>query len=182
MKIEMKTWIKMMLAGMLFFAGWSTSAQTFTEEDSEEDTATAAVTRQAGNQIFRAFGINNNANAARSANLRGNQVLLRQIGDFNELEVVTQTQASDITVVQQGDDNRTSLEYNTKTAFARLGQFGNGNTIRDYVFNPQEDVSLELTQQGNNIYFERFGANSMTRSLKLRQTEASPVIIIRGFN
>ena len=179
----MNRFYKITLFGLVFFAVHFVSAQTFTNENEEDtDTDNSRIVKFTSNEIFRSLGIINSENAARSSSLQGNKVLLRQIGDFNQLNVATATRASDISVVQQGNDNQTSLDYTTQTAFARLAQFGNGNTIRDYVYNPQEDISLELTQEGDNIYFERFGANSMTKSLTLKQTEASPVIIIRSFN
>jgi len=181
MKLTTNKLIKMSLVMFIFCTGWSTLGQTFTAEE-EENANESTVTKLSSADVFRTLGISNASNTLRSASLQGNKVLLRQVGDFNQLNVVTQTRASDISVVQQGNDNRTSLEYNTNTAFARLAQFGNGNTIRDYVYNPEDDVSLELTQQGNNMYFERFGSNSLTKSLTLKQTEASPVIIIRSFN
>ena len=104
------------------------------------------------------------------------------MGDFNKAAIITNTQQSEVNLEQNGDYNRTLLFYNAKTAFSDLKQNGDANTIVDFIFNPNAEVSLDLIQQGDDLYFERFGSNRITESLKFKQTEAAPTIIIRSFN
>jgi len=132
-------------------------------------------------EIFGALGINNAINP-RNQIIQGNSIKLQQIGDFNQVRVRTATGSSEINIDQLGNDNFTSLEYRTNTAIANILQNGNENTVRDFVYKPGEDVSLDIEQTGDGIYFERFGANSITKSLQLKQTSDSPAIIIRSFN
>lgn len=132
-------------------------------------------------EIFGTLGINNTPNP-RNQLIRGNSLVVQQIGDFNQARIRTATVSSEINVTQQGNDNFTSLEYRTNTAIANILQTGNENTVRDFVYRPGEDVSLDIEQTGDGIYFERFGANSITKSLQLKQTSDSPAIIIRSFN
>jgi hypothetical protein len=49
------------------------------------------------------------------------------------------------------------------------------------VNDPNADISLELEQNGDN-YFERNGVNEITKSLKFKQNEGSPDLIIRSSN
>jgi len=132
-------------------------------------------------EIFGTLGINNTVNP-RNQTITGNSIILQQIGDFNQVRVRTATESSEINIDQLGNDNFTSLEYRTNTAITNILQNGNNNTVRDYVYRPSEDVSLDIEQNGDGAYFERFGANSITRSLQLKQTSESPAIIIRSFN
>ena len=85
MMITMKNRRNIMLAGCVFILSFCATAQTFSETEDQEDD-TSKVTQLSGSEIFRSLGIGTNTNTARSASLQGNQVLLRQIGDFNQLE------------------------------------------------------------------------------------------------
>lgn len=151
--------------------------QTYSEEETDNN-ATQRI--DDAESFFSIFGANNQVNS-RNSTIEGNSVFLTQIGSFNQVNINTQTQASEINITQNGASNYADLDYNVNTAFTNLVQNGNNNTIIDYVLNPQEDISLELTQEGDNITFERFGVNSITKSLKFIQTEASPTIIVRSF-
>lgn len=118
----------------------------------------------------------------KNSTIEGNSVFVRQIGDFNTADIQTRTNASEINLLQNGNYNDTRLDYSANTAVADLIQNGDNNRIRDFVNNPGADVSLDLIQDGNNLNFERDGVNELTKSLKFRQTEASPTIIVRSFN
>lgn len=111
----------------------------------------------------------------------GNLVSVQQIGDFNIANVTAITQTSNISVVQSGNSNQVDLTYNTLSVFTSLNQLGNANQVIDFVSDPNSNPALDLTQQGNNLSFERYGVNNLTNSLKFTQTEASPAIIVRSY-
>lgn len=154
------------------------NAQTY-KNNNDEETENIQL-QQTPLEVLGLFGINSEPNP-RNEELSGNSVFLRQVGDFNNANIQSNTNASEIKLQQNGDFNRTGLFYNTRTAFADLQQNGDRNTIRDFVIDPNADISLDLIQQGDGLYFERFGSNSLTESLQFRQTPASPVVIIRSF-
>jgi len=131
--------------------------------------------------IFNALGIDNIPNPL-NENLIGSQVFLQQIGDFNDVNISVSAAASDISVVQNGNLNNTFLNYQVQTVITDIIQNGDGNVLSDFVIDPQENISLEVQQQGNFLTFERFGSNELTKSLRFIQTEASPSIIVRSFN
>ncbi|MDC6352450.1 hypothetical protein PP178_12895 [Zeaxanthinibacter sp. PT1] len=163
---------------LFFLSHQCLSAQTYKDDDDEETDDLEL--QQTSPEVLGLLGINTETNP-RNEQLQGNSVFLRQVGEFNQAAILTNTEASEIKVQQNGDFNRTGLFYNTKTAFADLQQNGDANTIRDFVIDPTADISLDLIQQGDGLYFERFGSNSLTESLQFRQTPASPVVIIRSF-
>ncbi|KJJ38289.1 hypothetical protein [Aequorivita vladivostokensis] len=131
-------------------------------------------------QVLANLGIISTPNP-KNALIEGNSVYVRQIGDFNTTRIVTRTNASEINLLQNGDYNDTNLDYTANTAVAELVQNGNNNKIKDFVNNPNADISLDLVQDGDYLNFERDGVNELTKSLKFRQSEASPTVIVRSF-
>ncbi|MGY8915206.1 MAG: hypothetical protein ACKVJF_09020 [Flavobacteriales bacterium] len=167
----------------LFLMVWLLSlttvfGQTYKEDENEQGEEVQRISTT--QEDLNLLGIINTPNP-RNQQLQGNQVFLRQVGDYNRTAIINSTEASEIKIRQNGDNNLTGLFYIAKTAYADLFQNGDFNTIKDFTYNPSADVSLELQQQGDGLYFERFGTNSITESLKFKQTEASPTIIIRSF-
>ena len=160
---------------VLLFCVQFSFAQTYNEEDSNEET----VTKNDLNISRSIFGIGTGTNP-RNSQISGNSIFLTQIGEFNTASIITKTKASEINVLQNGDKNNVELTYVANTAIADLAQNGNYNVIKDFVIDENEDISLDLIQDGNDLMFQREGANSLTKSLKFRQTEASPIIIIKS--
>ena len=126
------------------------------------------------------LGIFNNPNP-RNMEITGNDVSLRQIGDFNQADIKTITASSEIIINQLGASNWATVDYEVNTAIADFVQNGDFNTIHDYVISPEADISLELKQEGNGKYFERNGINELTKSLKFTQTDATPILIINSY-
>src|SRR5690606_3571763 len=121
------------------------------------------------------------ASNPKNATVQGNSIYIQQIGSNNTAQIQTRTNASEINLVQDGDYNDTNLDYTANTAVADLIQNGNNNRIKDFANNPNADISLDLIQDGDYLNFERDGVNELTKSLKFRQTQASPTIIIRSY-
>tara|TARA_B100000929_G_C15435697_1_gene396280 strand:- start:493 stop:930 length:438 start_codon:yes stop_codon:yes gene_type:complete len=133
---------------------------------------------QSALEDFGIFSIRNPKNAE----LTNNEVFLKQIGDINEANIITQTQLSEINLTQQGDGNNADIDYKVNTAVADIIQLGHYNTVRDYVNQPTADISLDLKQEGSFMQFERYGVNELTKSIKFEQnSNATPYIIIRSY-
>ncbi len=154
------------------------NAQTYTEESEVEN---VLIGKKIDPNILASFGITTFINP-KNTEISGNSVFLAQVGELNEVSIYTNTNSSEINIAQNGNFNKTDLNYTANTAVSELVQYGNYNLIRDFVNAPYEDISLNLIQDGNYLNFQREGVNQLTKSLKFRQTEASPSIIIRSFN
>ena len=163
---------------ILLFCTPFSFAQTFNEGESNEETITKT-DLDISRSIISDFGIGTGTNP-RNSQISGNSVFLTQIGEFNSASIITETNASEINVSQYGDKNNVDLTYVANTAIANLTQNGDFNVIKDFVIDENEDVSLNLTQDGDGLIFLRDGVNSLTKSLEFRQSEASPTIIIRS--
>lgn len=179
----MRTAIKNLIFGILVSTLFipSVFGQTYKPEENNANGSKNIIPgKNVSPEILVNLGIMAEPNP-KNALLQGNSVYIRQIGDFNTSRIVTNTSASDINLLQNGDYNDTNLDYTANTAVADLIQNGNNNRIRDFVNNPDADISLDLIQDGSYLNFEREGVNELTKSLKFRQTEASPTIIVRSF-
>ncbi|WP_299211044.1 hypothetical protein [uncultured Dokdonia sp.] len=158
-------------------------AQTY-EKDTEEQEVNGneiVVDNQTvSSDIFLNLGFDTSVNP-RNQQITGNSIFLTQIGDLNIVSINSNTTSSEIQLTQRGNSNFTALDYRANTVVTTITQDGNFNLIRDFVNNPTVDVSLDLLQQGDNLTFERFGTNTLTRSMRFVQTEASPTIIIRSY-
>ncbi len=164
---------------LMFIVGVQKSyGQTYNEE--ETNTETIKNNEELKRSIFANFGIGTSVNP-RNYQISGNSLFLTQIGEYNISSIITETNASEININQNGDVNKVDINYVANTAIANLTQNGDNNRISDFVRDRNADISLDLTQNGDGLIFVRKGVNSLTKSLKFRQTEASPILIIKSY-
>ncbi|TVZ51731.1 hypothetical protein OD90_0883 [Dokdonia sp. Hel_I_53] len=179
-KNNMKNYIVLI---MYLFVGFSvTTAQTYSS-DTDEDTELSNQELIQKNILQYAnlsdFGIKTQKNL-RNETIEGNSVFITQIGELNAAAINVKSEASEIKLVQDGDQNFAGLDYVVKTVITEIQQKGNRNTVFDIINNEFADISLDLEQQGNDLNFQRLGSNSLTESLQFVQTQASPSLIIRS--
>lgn len=160
--------IIMMLLALQFSIAQNYSADESTEQDKTIQQL----------QMIDLFTIQNNQ--ARLNNLTSKSIKLQQIGDLNTASARVRANASDIKITQNGNENNVALDYNVNKVITSLEQNGSNNNITDYVNSTNAEITLDLTQQGDNLNFIREGINDLTKSIRFRQTEASPEIIIRS--
>jgi len=153
--------------------------QTYNDEQTNEETVIN--NEELSRSIFANLGFGTETNL-RNSQITGNKVFLSQIGEFNTASIITNTNASEINIEQNGNVNDVTINYDTHTAIADLKQNGNYNRIIDVIIDKNADTSLDLIQNGDDLLFVRNGINSLTKSIKFRQTEASPIIIINSYN
>jgi len=166
------------LIGALLLIVQVSYGQTYNETTSNEETVISNV--ELSKSVFAGLGIGTGTNP-RNATIEGNSVFLTQIGGYNTSSIKSATKSSEINVLQNGNRNDVNITYIANTAIADLVQNGNNNQIIDFVIDENADISLDLIQDGDNLKFVREGVNSLTKSLKFKQTEASPVLIIKSY-
>jgi hypothetical protein len=167
---------------LVFLCVFGSMAQTYSDDrDATSGQDIVIEGNEISEQVLSNLGIFTGVNP-RSASLTGRQVFLRQIGDLNAVAINVTADASEINVLQEGDQNQTSLTYLARTVITDIKQLGSFNNILDYAIAPDIDLSLDLVQEGDYLNFQREGINELTKSLKFRQTEGTPTLIIRSFN
>jgi len=110
-----------------------------------------------------------------------NTVFIRQIGANNSVISSITSESSDISIIQNGNQNIVEIEENSREIEKVITQLGDNNLIRDFSFDPNQSTNLELIQEGSNLIFERFGTNELSRSLKFKMTGDSKTIVLRSF-
>ncbi|APX99642.1 hypothetical protein CLV86_2681 [Lacinutrix venerupis] len=158
--------------------GWS---QTYSADEDNDTEASTELNGQEVSQSFFDSYFDTTPNETLNT-ITGNSVAITQVSSFNTAVVKVASRASDINISQNGDANNVNLTYQVDAVVADLEQNGDNNTILDYVIDPSAKVSLELKQNGDDLNFERFGANNISKNIKFTQTSASPTVIIRSFN
>ncbi|MAZ28948.1 MAG: hypothetical protein CL868_17950 [Cytophagaceae bacterium] len=147
--------------------------KSLTDQDVANDDIEASLIQQMSNQDNTSFKTNRPT---------GQSVYILQVGFQNKANVQSQSNATDINVAQNGDYNKVDLNYKVNTVEANLIQNGDGNRITDYVLDKNRNVQLNLTQQGKNLSFDKFGTNTITEKLEFTQTGADKTIVVRSFN
>ena len=84
-------------------------------------------------------------------------------------------------MIPENENNLIDIDETSREAQKFITQNGDYNTIVDYVFDPEATTNLNVLQEGNNLYFERFGSNELTKNLKFNMTGNARSIIIRSF-
>ncbi|GAA4112167.1 hypothetical protein GCM10022393_10420 [Aquimarina addita] len=108
-------------------------------------------------------------------------IFIQQTGVNNVTYSSITSQSSNISIQQNGEQNLIDINETAKGIEKIIIQSGNYNTVTDFSFNPDVSTNLELIQEGNNLYFERFGNNELSKNLQFKMTGSNRSIIIRSF-
>ncbi|MBQ4820511.1 hypothetical protein [Aquimarina sp. MMG016] len=127
--------------------------------------------------------VNNNLLLAsdRTASGNTNSVFIQQIGADNTIVSNIVAKTSDIKLFQNGNSNTIEIDESSKEINKLITQNGNNNSVIDFSFNPDISTNLELIQNGDNLTFERFGSNELSKNLKFNMSGNARTIIIRSF-
>lgn len=115
------------------------------------------------------------------ANFQNNEVFIQQIGNGNNINSQVSAEKRTLNYTQLGDYNSINVKVNAEKIQQNIIQNGNANNVFDFSNAPSQEVSLNLSQNGNNLHFERYGSNSIGDKLEFNMTGNSKSIIIRNF-
>lgn len=110
-----------------------------------------------------------------------NTVFIQQIGSGNKVVSNIVAESSDITILQKGGQNNIEINESAKEIEKSITQSGDNNSVIDFSFNRDISTKLELIQDGNNLIFERFGSNELSKNLKFKMSGEARTIIVRSF-
>ena len=110
-----------------------------------------------------------------------NGIYIQQIGTQNTLVSKVNSSSSKVILYQDGNLNNIDLDITAKSYLSKIDQKGNNNQIFDDVYAPESNISLDLSQDGNNHRFERHGSNSIGNKLKFKIKGNDKTIIVRNF-
>lgn len=156
----------------------SSNGQTYKEEKTTEEKILNQ--ENLSMNLLSDLGFDMGMNQSRTT-LTNNAVYVQQVGNSNIVDVNIDAKTSEININQQGNLNRADLDYFVNSATATINQLGDRNVIRDLITDRSANSSLNLTQEGTNLNFQRYQTNTLTESLKFKQTGQSKTLIIRSF-
>ncbi len=110
-----------------------------------------------------------------------NTVFIQQIGANNVVLSKIKAESSDIKIIQKGELNRVEINESSRDISKVITQTGDNNAVIDFSLNPDISTNLELIQEGNNLIFERFGSNELSKNLKFRMSGDARTVIVRSF-
>ncbi len=162
------------IASSLLFSGSSYAQNSESQNESLVESQEQFITL---NQLQ-----NNTAVQVARENMAGNNIVfIQQIGTGNQVFSNITAQASDIRLQQNGEQNLIDINETSREIEKFISQNGDNNVVIDFSFNPDISTNLELIQEGNNLSFERFGSNELSKNLKFKMTGNARTIIVRSF-
>jgi minor curlin subunit len=108
----------------------------------------------------------------------GNNVQIRQIGNYNYVQAALTANDIELDITQKGDKNQIYLNRQAKEINHTIWQEGNNNRINDFASFSNYASNNVVIQKGNNQSFTSFGTNSFSRDMQIRQTGNGTAIII----
>lgn len=106
---------------------------------------------------------------------------IKQIGDYNDLTINVKGTSSYVEILQKGDGNQLEIDKEVNSIKQRVIQEGQNNSIKDLSMYANNNVNMELIQQGNNQNIQNYGTNSISENMKIKQSgNGASVIIINN--
>ncbi|WP_299187767.1 hypothetical protein [uncultured Aquimarina sp.] len=124
---------------------------------------------------------NTNVQLARESMINNSAVFIQQVGANNQVFSNVTAERSDIRLSQNGEQNLIDINETSREIEKLITQNGNNNSVIDFSFNRDISTNLEILQEGDNLSFERFGSNELTKNLKFKMTGNARTIIVRSF-
>lgn len=133
------------------------------------------------NQGFTLLSSINSNQLITNDNLVSNQqnaILIQQIGNNNYIYSDTQSNSSNIELIQHGDNNNIDLSINAPSITGKILQDGNSNTVLNSIYYTNMNVNVNDQQIGDNLTINRIGVNSLTNKLRLVQQGSFKTITV----
>ena len=108
-------------------------------------------------------------------------IYIEQIGANNTVEIFTKSQYSSIKLQQHGNENLIDVTNYSNTINLDITQKGNRNMVHDFSYGSVQQSNMELIQNGDDLTFERFGANELTNNIKFRMSGQARTVIVNSF-
>lgn len=111
------------------------------------------------------------------------QVYVTQIGDDNILmSNLSYSSSSDVNYMQIGNHNNIDILTKSQESNQTIDQIGDQNKYSNYNYNSTKVENINIIQKGNNQNIDVFGQNSMSQDLKITIIGSDKSLIIRNYN
>lgn len=103
---------------------------------------------------------------------------IKQIGDYNDVTINVKGTSVNVDILQNGDSNQLELDKEANSIKQKVVQDGQNNSIKDLSMYANNNVNMELVQQGNNQNIQNYGTNSISENMKVIQSGNGAAVII----
>lgn len=127
------------------------------------------------------FVINNSNNFIQSINQlaqNANIIQVNQMGLGNSTDLNVVSENSNLVVNQYGSNNYIDLYKKSNELLQSVNQSGNNNFISDFSLIDENQINMNVKQDGNNLSLYNNGSNSISKNMKITQTGNSGSIYI----
>jgi minor curlin subunit len=108
----------------------------------------------------------------------GYNVQIQQIGESNTVKSLLRSNSVDLSVYQKGQNNQLFLDKRANTISQKVLQEGKNNHIEDFALYSKYDVNMEFTQHGEDQSIKNYGANSISKNMRVIQSGNGASVII----
>lgn len=112
---------------------------------------------------------------------KSNEIFIQQIGVQNTIASNITSTSATVNLNQNGNHNFIDLNITAKSYLSDLDQTGDYNNIFENIYAPSSNISLNLSQNGTNNHFERYGSNSIGDKIEFNMNGNDTAIIVRNF-
>jgi minor curlin subunit len=108
----------------------------------------------------------------------GYNIQIQQIGKSNTVKSFLRSNSVDLSVSQKGENNQLVLNKRSNAISQKVSQEGKNNYIEDFVLNAKYNVNMESTEYGDGQSIKNYGANSISKNMRVIQYRNGVSVII----
>lgn len=110
-----------------------------------------------------------------------NEIYIQQIGLENAVNSNLISPLTEVKLTQNGSLNNIDLNVTAKSYFTHINQNGDYNNVFENIYAPSSELSLNLSQNGSNNHFERYGSNSIGDKIEFNMNGNNKAILVMNF-
>lgn len=107
-----------------------------------------------------------------------NIIQINQVGLGNYANLTVKSSNANLLVNQDGAKNYVDLYKNTNELLQTVNQTGTNNFISDFSLNFENQIIMDVNQNGDNLSLYNNGVNSISKNMKIIQTGNSGRVYI----
>jgi pyruvate carboxylase len=162
--VLMKTNVILLISSLLFF-----NLGYCQEEEANYELSKVFSTKENSQNILSKIA---NENLNKTKIINQNTILVRQIGNQNTIEALSNSSKSSIILNQNGANNSILIDKTADKISQFVSQNGNYNNVVDINTNYGGTINSNYIQIGNNLNITSIGANSISEKMEIKQASS----------
>lgn len=131
------------------------------------------------NTIFRTL---TNPSQANSQFVNTTSIYIQQIGSDNQASFFSETESSDINLIQNGNGNSVRTAITALSRVESINQQGDNHFLTEFANTPFLNLERTINQNGSSQNLTIHGSNSLSEKMRVTMEGNTNTVIIRNFN